>query len=126
MGNVDSVVEAWFAAWRAADHTERRRLVEICWSENGVYQDPMNEASGREAIMELIGGFHERRPGARIDLASGIDHHHAKFYYEWKMFGAEGQMILQGIDYGELETDGRLRCIIGFFGSPPPLRAATS
>jgi len=36
--------------------------------------------------MELIAGFHERRPGARIDIASGIDHHHGKLYYLWKMF----------------------------------------
>ena len=75
--------------------------------------------------MELIAGFHERRPGARIDIASGIDHHHGKLYYLWKMFGADGQMLLEGFDYGELDAEGRLRCIIGFFGSPPPLGAAT-
>jgi hypothetical protein len=91
-----------------------------------VYQDPMNDASGREAVMELIASFHERRPGARIDVASGIDHHHGKLYYLWKMFGADGQVLLEGFDYGELDAEGRLRCIIGFFGSPPPLGAATS
>jgi hypothetical protein len=38
----------------------------------------MNAASGQEAVFNLIAGFHERRPGAEIDLASGIDHHHGK------------------------------------------------
>jgi hypothetical protein len=126
MGNVDAIVEAWFAAWRPLDERERRRLLEICWSQDGVYQDPMNDASGREAVVKLIAGFHERRPGARIDLASGIDHHHGKLYYQWKMFGADGQMLLEGIDYGERDAEGRLRCIIGFFGSPPPLGATTA
>jgi hypothetical protein len=40
------------------------------------------------------------------------------------MFTAEGQVVLDGIDYSELDTDGRLRWTIGFFGSPPPLDAA--
>jgi hypothetical protein len=33
MSNVDTIVEVWFAAWRPADETERRRLLEICWSQ---------------------------------------------------------------------------------------------
>jgi hypothetical protein len=72
MSNVDTIVEVWFAAWRPVDETERRRLLEICWSQAGVYQDPMNDASGREAVMELIASFHERRPGARIDVVASI------------------------------------------------------
>ena len=126
MSKVDTIVGVWFEAWRQVDETERRRLLEICWSQGGVYQDPMNDASGREAVMELIASFHERRPGARIDIASGIDHHHGKLYYLWKMFGADGQMLIEGFDYGELDAEGRLRCIIGFFGSPPPLGGAKS
>jgi hypothetical protein len=126
MGSVDSIVEAWFAAWRPIDKAERQRLLEICWSPEGVYQDPVNAASGREAVTQLILGFHERRPGARIDLASGIDHHHGKLYYQWKMFDGDGQPLLEGIDYGELDEQGRLRCIIGFFGSLPPLGAGKS
>src|ERR1700704_1837859 len=123
MGNVDKIVETWCAAWQVADETERRRLLEACWSQDGVYQDPINDASGREAVMELIADFHKRRPGVRFDIASGVDHHHGKLYYLWKMFGADGQMLLEGFDYGELDTEGRFRCIIGFFGSPPPVVA---
>ena len=120
MGKFDTIVEAWLAAWGPVDATERRRLLEICLSQDGVYQDPIKDASGREAVMELIADFQQRRPGARINLARGIDHHHGKLYYQWKTFGAGGQMLRESIEYGELDTDGRLRCIIGFFGSPPP------
>jgi hypothetical protein len=77
-----------------------------------VYQDPINDASGREAVMELIADFHKRRPGVRFDIASGVDHHHGKLYYLWKMFGADGQMLIEGFDYGELDTEGRFRCIM--------------
>jgi hypothetical protein len=84
MGNVDKIVETWCAAWQLADETERRRLLEACWSQDGVYQDPINDASGREAVMELIADFHKRKPGVRFDIASGVDHHHGKLYYLWR------------------------------------------
>jgi hypothetical protein len=29
--------------------------------------------------------------------------------------------MLDGCDFGELDDDGRLRAITGFFGNPPPL-----
>ena len=121
IGNVDRIVELWFAAWRPVGETERRRLLEICWSRDGVYQDPINDASGREAVMGLITGFHERRPGARIDLASGIDHHHGKLHYQCKMFGADGQMLLEG----RRARHGRTPSLHNWLlGSPPPLGTA--
>ena len=76
--------------------------------------------SGREALLQYIAEFHQRRPGAKVQITSGADHHHSKFYYLWKVFGADGNLVVDGFDYGEIGPDGRISRIVGFLGSPPP------
>ena len=77
--------------------------------------------SGREALIRHIANFHERLPGTTIVFTSGVDHHHGKFHFLWQMIGPDGQVSLEGRDFGEFDRDGRISRIAGFFGSPPPL-----
>jgi hypothetical protein len=121
MSGVDAVVGAYGAAWMDVDDAERRRLLEIAWSEDGVYQDPTADVSGREALVQHIAGFRKRLPGSKIVITSGVDHHHGKFHFLWKMIGPDGRTTLEGRDFGELDRDGRICRIAGFFGPPPPL-----
>jgi hypothetical protein len=124
MADIDEVVAAYGAAWLEGDHAERQRLLEIAWSEDGTYQDPTADISGREALAQHIASFQKRMPGSSIIITSGVDHHHGKFHFQWKMVGAAGQTTLEGRDFGELDETGRIRRIVGFFGSPPPLSTA--
>jgi len=125
MVGVDTIVNAYGAAWLAADEAERRRLLEIAWSENGVYQDPTADISGREALVRHIAGFHQRMPGTTIVITSGVDHHHGKIHFLWKMVTPDGKTALEGRDFGEIGPDGRICRIAGFFGPPPPPAADT-
>ena len=34
----------------------------------------------------------------------------------WRMVLADGKVFLEGIDFGELNSDGKLHRIVGFFG----------
>jgi hypothetical protein len=69
--------------------------------------------------MEPIASFSERIPGARVLLTSGVDEHHGFVRYAWTIFGADGSALLEGIDFAELGSDGRLRRVIMFFGPLP-------
>ena len=124
MTDVDTIVGAYGAAWLEANEAERRRLLEASWSEDGVYQDPTASVVGREALIRHIADFHKRLPGTTIVFASGVDHHHGKFHFLWKMVGPDGQVAAEGRDFGEFDDDGRICRIAGFFGPPPPLPAA--
>jgi hypothetical protein len=42
--------------------------------------------------------------------------HHEKFRFTWRMVLADGKVFLEGIDFGELNSDGKLHRIVGFFG----------
>jgi len=125
MSGVDAVVSAYGAAWMAVDDDERRRLLEIAWSEDGVYQDPTVDVSGREALLQHIAGFRQRLPGSKIVITSGVDHHHGKIHFLWKMIGLDGETTVEGRDFGELDRNGRICRIVGFFGPPPTLADVT-
>jgi hypothetical protein len=117
---VESVVDAYGAAWLEEDPDARRALLDKAWSDGGVYRDPTADLSGRAALSDHIGGFHRRTPGARIVITSAVDAHHGKLRFTWRMLGADGATMLEGIDFGELAADGRLASITGFFGPLPP------
>ena len=118
---VDEVVSAYGAAWNEPDDAARRALLQNAWSDDGVYCDPTATAEGRERLVEHIGGFHQQMPGARIELASGVDEHDGWLRFAWTMLGPDGTPMMDGFDVAELAADGRLRRIVGFFGPFPPL-----
>jgi hypothetical protein len=113
------VVVTYLKSWLTPDRTERHKLLEQCWSEDGVYQDPMNRAEGRTGLSSLIDGFQASRPGAVFKFASGIDEHHGMLRFQWVMLDAQGRKQSEGFDIGELDDSGRLRRITGFFGPFP-------
>ena len=122
--NIDAIISAYGAAWLDVDVSDRRRLLEKSWSKDGVYQDPTADVSGREALAQHIAAFHQGSPGFKIIITSGADHHHGKFHILWKMVDPDGKTVLEGRDFGELDADGRICRIAGFFGPPPPLAPA--
>ena len=113
------VVAAYGAAWAEADEAQRRALLEKAWAEDGVYLDPTGRADGREALVQHIAGFQQMMPGHRIDIASGVDEHDSYVRFAWKMLTPDGSVAMEGVDFGALGDDGKLKSIVGFFGPWP-------
>jgi hypothetical protein len=121
MTSTEEIVLAYVAAWTETDEGKRRTLLEKSWAENGIYTDPTVEVVGREALVQHIGGIHQRFAGHRILLTSGVDEHHGRLRFTWDMVSPEGSRVSEGIDFGEVGSDNRLIRITGFFGSVSPL-----
>jgi hypothetical protein len=119
MPSVPDTIAAYIAAWGEKDEARRRALIDQAWADEGLYVDPVAEGRGRDALNQIIAGFHAQQPGARIDLASGIDQHHDQFRFAWNFVQADGKTAIEGIDAGEFASDGRIARIIGFWGVPP-------
>jgi len=117
---VDTAVDTYTRAWAEPDPAVRRALLARCWSVDGVYCDPLGRATGRDALADLIGGFQTAQPGARIEVASGVDEHDGHLRFGWRLLAPDGSVALEGMDVGELDGDGALRRIVGFFGPLPP------
>ena len=120
MPTPSETVQAYGDAWNELDEAKRRALLERAWADDGTYTDPSADLHGREALIPHIGAFQkDGMPGARIIPSSGVDEHHGRLRFTWRMEGADGSTIIEGIDFGELAADGRLQRIVGFFGPPP-------
>jgi len=120
--NAITKVATWYmAAWNEREVAARHRLLEQCWSDDGVYVDPNVSLIGRQALGAHIATVQASRPGARLEFMSGIDMHHDVVRFLWRLVRADGTCGDTSIDFGEVGPDGRLVKIIGFFGAPPPL-----
>lgn len=118
--NAQEAITMYGNAWNEPDEAKRRAMLEKAWADDGVYTDPQSHAEGREALLQLIAGLRQTFAGVSIEPTSGVDEHHGKLRFTWKMLGADGNAMMEGIDFGELGDDGRIKRIVGFFGPPPP------
>ena len=115
-----TAVDSYARAWLEPDRAARRALLDRCWAVDGVFCDPLGQVTGQDGLADHIGGFQARQPGARIEMVSGVDEHDGYLRFAWRMRAADGSVVLEGTDFGELDGDGVLRRIIGFFGPLPP------
>ncbi len=111
-------IEAYIAAWNEVDEAKIKSLLDKCWADEGTYTDPVSDVKGRDGLFSAITGFHAQMPGAGIAITSGMDEHHGRVRFGWKVTGAPQEMA--GIDVGILAQDGRLQSILGFWGVNPP------
>ncbi|MEE2776086.1 MAG: nuclear transport factor 2 family protein [Acidobacteriota bacterium] len=124
--SAQEAVDLYGSAWREPDEAKRRAILEKAWAEDGVYTDPTAYVDGREALVQHIGGFLAELSaggGPSLQIDSSVDAHHDRFLrFAWKVVAADGKTVVSpGMDYGELDEDGRLKLIVGFFGPFPPV-----
>ncbi|HEY5625367.1 MAG TPA: nuclear transport factor 2 family protein [Dehalococcoidia bacterium] len=118
--SLQEIVDTYIAAWNETDAGKRGALIEKCWAAAGTYTDPMVDVSGRDALDETIVGFHEQMAGSRIVVSSGLDQHHDRVRFGWQLLQEDGTVRIEGIDVGQVDGDGRLLSILGFWGVSPP------
>jgi hypothetical protein len=109
----------YVAAWNEPDAATRLQILERCWAVDGAYVDPNVELRGRSALCEHISKVQAGRPGARLEMMSGVERHHHVVRFLWRLVRADGRAGETSIDVGEVDADGRLTKIVGFFGEAP-------
>ncbi len=115
-----AVVARYCNAWSKADPAERKLAVAQVWAEQGEYLDSQPvHAVGREALAGEIVNFQQQFPGAKFRCGA-VRAHHGFVSYTWSMVMADGTERLQGIDFGEIDSSGRLVRVVSFFDMPQP------
>jgi hypothetical protein len=117
---LDELITLYTSAWSEPDRALRQQLLARVWAEDGTYTDPTAHVAGRRGLLNHIGEFFGQFPGAHFAVTSGIDTHHQKLRFTWRMLLADGKVFVEGIDFGELSPDGKLQRIVGFFGPLAP------
>ena len=117
---VDHAFELYGKAWAEPDAGARAALLAQVWAKDGQYKDPSINLTGAEALSLHIGGFLRQFPGAKLTMTSKTDSYGTTFRAGWLLdFGDGKTPALEGFDYGELDHEGRITKIAGFFGPLP-------
>ena len=116
MADAAAVVERWFTALNEPDGARRAPLVEEAWTPDGRWVDPPFEGEGHAGINEMVDAVYSHYPDHRFRLAGEVDAHHDALRVVWELVSPAGDVVLAGTDVGQLDGDGRLTRITGFFG----------
>ena len=108
-------IAAYGQAWLEADASRRLRLLERAWAPDAVYCDPLDHVVGREALCAHIGAFQQSMAGGRVEVTSEPVLHHDSAHFRWAISDASGQQVLTGFDVVQLDADGRIARLHGFF-----------
>ncbi|MEM6455678.1 MAG: nuclear transport factor 2 family protein [Acidobacteriota bacterium] len=113
--------DRFLEAWNVDDAAVRARLLEATWADDAVYVDPgTGEIRGRAALLDYMAALRGRFPGSRVELTSGIDIQHGRLLrFTWRMRAADGSLLVDGTDFGELDKAGRIARLVVFLGPLP-------
>ncbi|TAH48728.1 MAG: nuclear transport factor 2 family protein [Betaproteobacteria bacterium] len=116
---LDTLVGDYCAAWSEHDGARRWAMLERVWAADGTYTDPSAHVAGRSALDAHIAMTLREAlpPGASIVATTHVDAHHGRFRFGWKGVLPDGSTFLEGTDFGEVDDDGRILRIVGFFGA---------
>lgn len=117
MTSNERVWEQYAAAWKAPTASEKRALLEAAVSPACVYTDPTVVLEGHDALVEYLLAFHQQVPGGHF-VTERFYTHHQRSAARWTMRGAGGEVLGEGISYGEYDDMGRLVRMTGFFDAP--------
>jgi hypothetical protein len=116
MTDVSSTIETWFASLNELDADKRAQLVEQAWAGDGRWVDPPFEGAGHAGISEMVEAVYQQYPDHRFRRVSEIDAHHDAVRYGWELVNRDGSVVVAGTDIAQLDPDGRLQRVTGFFG----------
>ena len=110
------------AAWNERDPKRVRSHLDAALSPEVVFIDPSVVTHGIDEFEANVHEVQGRLPGADYRRASGVDRHHDVVRYAWEI-RRDGELVLPGFDVTELDEDGRVLRVLGFFGPLPESEA---
>ena len=119
---LEALVDGHLAAYCEPDSERRQSAIGRLWNLEGRLVDPPFESRGQQGIHEQAGMLLGQFPGHRFERTTAIDAHHDVLRYGWRLADPAGATVLEGVDILDLDVDGRIGRVVGFFGAQPPAR----
>jgi hypothetical protein len=110
----------YWAMWNERDVALVRMHLERAVTDDVVFCDPVAFHAGRDALEANVRQLRVARPTVEFALGSGVDSHHDRHRYRWRML-RKGRLLLNGFDVATTTADGLIERIDGFFGPLPEL-----
>jgi hypothetical protein len=111
-----TAIDTHLTAYTEPDADRRRTLIEQAWAADGRLLDPPLTGEGHEGIAAAADALLSHYPGHAFRRTSDVDEHHGTARYAWQLVDPDGGIALTGIDVADLDDEGRLVRVVGFFG----------
>jgi hypothetical protein len=118
MTNYPEALDYMLAAWNEADSIKVRSLLETALSANVRFVDPSIDVCGIDGFEENVHQVKSKLPGAVYSRTSGVDSQHGFHRYHWAIHQGDN-LLIAGFDVTEIDEQGKVSCVIGFFGETP-------
>ena len=106
------------AAWNESDPSMVRSHLERSLAPDVVFIDPSVETHGLDEFEANVHHVQTALPGAEYSRTSGVDSHHGLHRYSWQI-SRDGETVVTGFDVTEVDGDGMVTRVLGFFGPLP-------
>jgi hypothetical protein len=106
------------AAWNETEPDQVRGHLQKALSPKVEFIDPSVVAMGLDEFEANVHEVHARLPGAQYLRVSGVDSHHDLHRYAWEI-RRDGELVLPGFDVTQVDDEGRVLRVLGFFGPLP-------
>ena len=116
---LESLVDRHLAAYCDPDAARRAAAVRELWHPEGQLVDPPLAARGHQGIADQAATLLAQFPQHRFERSTALDAHHQYLRYGWRLVDGNGAAVLEGVDHAELDVDGRLLRVVGYFGPQP-------
>jgi hypothetical protein len=114
--DVAAIVDLHLRAYCEPDAARRAALVAQAWSADGVLIDPPFDGTGHDGIAAMADVVLTHYPAHTFRRTTAVDAHHTFARYGWSLEAPDGTIAVTGTDVVEMDDDGRLQRIVGFFG----------
>lgn len=118
MTDIPPAFEHMMAAWNELDMTQIRGHLEKALAPTILFADPNYLVEGIDEFEAMVKEFRQQYPDATCEHTSGLDMHHNRYRYSW-LVSVGGQPALPGLDVAEVNEQGQIIRIDGFFGPVP-------
>ncbi len=112
-------VDTHLKAYCEPDPATRAELLAAVWAPTGALFDPPFEGEGLDAIAAMTDVVLTHYAGHTFRRTTDIDAHHTFARYGWELVAPDGTAAVTGTDIVEIDAEGRLTRIVGFFGPLP-------
>ncbi|WHI49444.1 hypothetical protein P3339_13280 [Microbulbifer sp. MLAF003] len=120
MAKYPEALDHMLAAWNEPDSSKVRLHLENALSSDVRFVDPSIDVSGIDGFEKNVHEVKSKLPGAIYSRTSGVDSQHGFHRYHWAIHQND-KLLLAGFDVTEIDENGKVCCVIGFFGEIPEI-----
>ncbi len=113
----EAVLMAYLESWNERDPDKRLCFLQQAFTGSTTYIDPTANTTGPDELDEVIAGFFTMFPDGELPLTSELELRDSDGRFSWEVISG-GASVISGMDYIELDDNGRLRSIRGYWGEP--------